>query len=490
MKAPSLENRVYRMLINGKLVSATGSEMMFEVINPANGKVFALAPHASPDHVESVIRAANEGFKVWSKMAQPERAQRILHAASVIEANRTDLEYIISKEQGKTLAGALSETNSAISLFRQAAETVLPVKHVKETPTHRLQTIRVPVGVVVGITPWNYPLSLAAGKIARALGHGNSIILKPSPYTPLSSLFLGEILKEVFPPGVLNVISGCDKIGAVSVGQHLAESPHINMVSFTGSVPTGKRIMASCAKNITRVLLELGGNDPAIVLPDANIEHAAKGIFQMSMANSGQICCAIKRVYVHKSIFEPFVEEVVKMAKESVPGIGEGIIDGVKMGPLNNETQLKRVMELVKDAEEHGGDVQAGGVQPPHTDPSGFFFEPTIITNVAEGTRIVDEEQFGPVMPVMSYTDESEVIERANRGPYGLGASVWGKDSGALNRIAESLDVGIVWTNEHAVLREGGTFGGMRQSGFRREGDFAEADLDSYTEMKTQKLTK
>jgi acyl-CoA reductase-like NAD-dependent aldehyde dehydrogenase len=262
------------------------------------------------------------------------------------------------------------------------------------------------------------------------------------------------------------------------------------MVSFTGSVPTGKRIMASCAKNITRVLLELGGNDPAIVLPDANIEHAAKGIFQMSMANSGQICCAIKRVYVHKSIYEPFVKEVVKMAKEAVPGIGEGIIDGVKMGPLNNETQLKRVMELVKDAEQHGGDIQAGGVQPPHTDRRGFFFEPTIITNVAEGTRIVDEEQFGPVMPVMSYTDESEVIERANRGTYGLGASVWGKDSVALNRIAESLDVGIVWTNEHAVLREGGTFGGMRQSGFRREGDFAEADLDSYTEMKTQKLTK
>ena len=486
-KMTSIENRIYRMLINGSLVSSTES---FGVINPATGKKLASAPHASCEQVNSAIGAANKGFAIWSRMAQPERAQRLLNAASIIEANRVDLEHIISKEQGKTLAGAASETNTAISLFRQAAEIILPVKHVKETPTHQLKTVRVPVGVVVGITPWNYPLSLGVGKIARALGYGNSIILKPSPFTPLSSLYLGEILKDIFPPGVVNVVTGSDAQGPISVGQQLTESPGINLVSFTGSVPTGKRIMVACARNITRVLLELGGNDPAIVLPDANVVHAAKGIFQMCMANCGQICCAIKRVYVHNSVYEEFTDEVVKLANEAVQSIGEGTKDGVKMGPLNNAQQLQRVKELVSDAKKHGGLILAGGKQPPHTDPNGYFFEPTIVTNVVEGIRVVDEEQFGPIMPVMPYSDEGEVIERSNRGIYGLGASVWGRDPVVLNRIAERLNAGIVWTNEHAVLREGGTFGGMKQSGFRREGDFAEADLDSYTEMKTLKLAK
>ena len=481
------ENRVFRMLINGKLVHST---KVFEVVNPATGKVFAVAPDAAPDQVQAAIRAAKQGLKVWSKMGPNDRAQRMLQAASLIEANRSDLEYILSTEQGKTLAGAASETKTTISLFRQASEIVLPVKHVKETATHYLQTIRVPVGVVVGITPWNYPLSLGAGKIARALGHGNSVILKPSPLTPLSSLYLGELLKDVFPPGVVNIVSGADEHDVASVGQLLSESPEINLVSFTGSVPTGKRIMGACAKNITRVLLELGGNDPAIVLADANVLHAAKGIFTMSMANSGQICCAIKRVYVHESLFDAFVQEVVRLAKEAIPSIGEGVKDGSTMGPLNNKAQIEKVQALVADAKEKGGEVLVGGKPPFHTNPNGYFFEPTIITNVSDGMRVVDEEQFGPVMPVMRYVDESDVIERANRGLYGLGASVWGRDPNSLNRIAGCLDAGIVWTNEHAILREGGTFGGMKQSGFRREGDFAEADIDSYTEMKTLKLSK
>ena len=475
------------MLINGQLVSAAES---FDVINPATGRKFAVAPKATPDDVQAAIKAAKQGFQVWSRMDQSERSELILKAASAIEANRTDLEYLLSKEQGKPLSGAVSETSTAISIFRQAAEIVIPVKKVKETSSHILQVVRRPVGIVVGITPWNYPLSLGCGKIARAIGHGNSVILKPSPFTPLTSLFLGEILKDVFPPGVINVLSGDDQRGQVSVGQQLVESPEINMVSFTGSGPTGKRIMATCAQNLTRVLLELGGNDPAIVLPDADLDHAANGIYQMTMANSGQICCAIKRVYVHESVFGAFVEKVTKLAKEAPKTIGEGTVEGVKMGPLNNRMQLERVKELVADAIKNGATVNAGGRVPVHTNPDGFFYEPTILTNVHEGMRIVDEEQFGPVMPIMPYASEEEVVRRANDSPFGLGASVWGRSAKDLNRIATQLESGIVWTNQHAVLREGGSFGGVKQSGFRHEGDFAEADLESYTEMQTQKLSK
>ncbi len=470
------------MLINGQLVSGSSS---FGVLNPATGKQFAVAPIASATQVAEAITAGREGFKVWSKLEPSERSERLLNAASIMEANRTDLEYLLSKEQGKPLLAAKSETNTAISILRQAADVELPVKHIKETVSHILQVVRKPVGVVVGITPWNFPLSLGCGKIARALGHGNSIILKPSPFTPLTSLYLGELLRDAFPPGVINILSG-----DAAVGQQLIESPLINMVSFTGSGPTGKKIMASCAQNVTRVLLEMGGNDPAIVFPDADIVHAAKGIYQMTMANSGQICCAIKRVYVHESIFDEFVSTVTELAKLQVPKIGDGFANGTTMGPLNNKMQLERVKELVDDAVRQGAVVHAGGKYPSHTNPDGFFYEPTILSNVSEGIRIVDEEQFGPVMPIMKYTTSEEAIDRANNSVFALGASVWGRNAKSVNAIAEQLQCGIVWTNEHAVLREGGSFGGMKQSGFRHEGDFAEADLESYTEMQTQKLFK
>ena len=475
------------MLINGQLVAGAES---FDVLNPATGKRFAKAPRASRDQVESAISAAREGFNQWSKMEPEQRSTCLLQAASVMEANRADLEYLLTREQGKTRSSAASETNTAISQMRQAADIELPVEHVKETASHILRVVRKPIGVVVGITPWNFPLSLGCGKIARAIGHGNSVILKPSPFTPLTSLYLGEILKDVFPAGVVNVVTGDDVAGQVSVGEQLVNSPDINMVSFTGSGPTGKRIMAACAANITRVLLELGGNDPAIVLPDADIAHAAKGIYAMTMANTGQICCAIKRVYVHESIFDEFVSAVTDLAKDTVARIGDGLADNVSMGPLNNKAQQERVQRLVQDAVANGAVVHAGGQVPAHCDKGGFFYEPTILTNVHEGMRIVDEEQFGPVMPVMKFSTEDEVVARANQSVYGLGASVWGRNARSVNKIAQQLESGIVWTNEHAVLREGGTFGGVKQSGFRHEGDFAEADLDSYTEIQTQKLFK
>ena len=471
---------IYRMLINGELVA---SESVFEVLNPATGLRFASAPNATSAHVAAALQSARAAFKPWSLRPQSERSSMLLVAAAALEARRADLEVLLVKEQGKPLASAVAETSSAIASFRGAAEVVIPVKAVQETATHILQVHHKPLGVVVGITPWNFPLSLGCGKIARSIAHGNTVILKPSPFTPLTSLLVGELLKDVFPPGVVNVITGSDGGETKSVGEQLVNSPLVNLVSFTGSGPTGKKIMAACATNMTRVMLELGGNDPAIVLPDADVEHAVKGIYQMAMANSGQICCAIKRVYVHDSIYEEFVKRASEMALAAV--VGDGMVEGTQYGPLNNKAQLARVEMLVKDAQENGAKIVSTPLS-----KEGLFYPPTIVTNVAEGVRLVDEEQFGPVMPVMNYTAVAEAVARANNSEYGLGASVWGRDPVLLNQVAEELEAGIVWTNQHAVLREGAPFGGIKQSGFRREGDGAEADLDTYTEVKTIKLSK
>lgn len=474
----------YRMLINGELVA---SKRVFDVINPATGNSFAQAPSASRDMVDSAIVAAREGFVKWSGMPSSERSSMLLRASEILESNRSKLEELLSTEQGKPLTGAQSETSTAISMFKEAAKVRnLPVRTVKESTDHTLQVRHQPVGVVVGITPWNYPLSLGCGKICKALAYGNSVILKPSPFTPLTSLFVGELLQSVFPKGVVNVIVGDDTIpGEVSVGQLLTEDPRINLVSFTGSVATGKRVMAACAANMTRVMLELGGNDPAIVLADADIPAAAKGIFTIAMSNSGQICCAVKRVYVHESIFDSFVAELVKLAEEVK--VGPGLEPGTTMGPLNNKAQFERVKMLLADAVERGGKVEVGGNCP---SSGGYFIEPTVVTNVTDETRLVHEEQFGPVLPVLSFSSEADVIARANNSVYGLGASVWGRNSDALNRIADQLEAGIVWTNQHAVLREGAPFGGFKQSGFRREGDFGPSDLDTYTEVQAVKWAK
>lgn len=471
-------NRNLRLLINGALHE---TESCFEVLNPSTGLAFASAPNASAAQVQFALSSAKSGFKVWSKICQSDRRRMLLHAAEILETNRSKIENLLVLEQGKPLASAVAEMNGALSSMRSCPE-VLPEKIVKETPTHLLKVRHVPLGVVVGITPWNYPLSLGCGKIARALSHGNSIVLKPSPFTPLTSLLVGELLVDVFPPGVLNVISGSDDISP-SIGQQLVESPAVSLVSFTGSVPTGKRIMASCASNMTRVLLELGGNDPAIVLADADVPETAKGVFAMAMANSGQICCAIKRVYVHESVYDEFVDCVVELAKNAQ--VGNGMDPKVQYGPLNNKAQLERVKMLVDDAVNKKAKIMAGKCP-----ENGYFFPPTILTNVSDGMRIVDEEQFGPVMPVLKYSTVEEVIERANASKLGLGASVWGRDPSTLNLVASQLEAGFVWTNQHAVLREGAPFGGMKQSGFRREGDGAECDLDAYTEVQSIKLAK
>eukprot|EP00932_Pfiesteria_piscicida_P007640 SRR837773.17803.p1 GENE.SRR837773.17803~~SRR837773.17803.p1 ORF type:complete len:319 (-),score=137.15 SRR837773.17803:81-965(-) len=291
--------------------------------------------------------------------------------------------------------------------------------------------------------------------MAEALATGNVCILKPSPYTPLSTLMLGEILAEAFPAGVLNVVCGGD-----DVGKWLVEHEGVDKISFTGSTRAGKLIQAAAGSTLKRLTLELGGNDAAIVLDDADPKVAATGVFNQAMGNTGQICIAVKRCYVHESKFDEVVKHLTAMAQKAK--VGDGFEEGVEYGPINNKMQFERVKELVEDAKKAGANVLAGGA-PLKRD--GYFYPPTILTGVAEGTRIVDEEQFGPVLPVMPYSDLDEVIRRANGTRFGLGASVWSTNMERATDVAGRLEAGTTWVNKHGDLTPDVPFGGSKESG-------------------------
>jgi len=318
-------------------------------------------------------------------------------------------------------------------------------------------------------------------EVGACAGDGEHVHRKPSPFTPLSTLLIGEILKDVFPPGVFNVVTGSDKF-EFNVGAYLSKHPKISKVSFTGSIPTGRKIFANAANDIKRVTLELGGNDAAIILDDVDVDKIAPRVFGSAMANTGQICCAIKRAYVHEKVYDRFVERLAQCAREAK--VGDGFEEGVQYGPLNNQMQFERVKELVEDAKKNGATIVEGGS--PLNRP-GFYYAPTIITNVKEGVRIVDEEQFGPVLPVIIFQDIEEVLGRANGTDYGLGGSVWSSDIHKANDLASRLVAGTVWVNDHVTLT-GGPFGGFKRSGLGRE--LGKEDITAFTEPQTLRFAK
>jgi acyl-CoA reductase-like NAD-dependent aldehyde dehydrogenase len=318
-------------------------------------------------------------------------------------------------------------------------------------------------------------------KLGPAVALGNTFVLKPSPFTPLTALKVASLWKDVYPPGVVNIVTGSDKL-EFNVGAHLSSHPDVKKVSFTGSVPTGKKIYQGAAKDVKRITLEMGGNDAAIIRSDFDVEKLGPKLFGSSMANTGQVCCAVKRIYAHEDVYEKVVDKLVECAKSAK--VGDGFEEGVEYGPLNNAMQFEKVKGFVKDAEENGAKIACGGAP---LDRPGYFYPPTVITNVKEGNRIVDEEQFGPVIPVMSYSTDDEAIERANNSEYGLGGSVWGKDVKKANELGFRLEAGTVWVNDH-LSPTGGPFGGFKQSGIGRE--LSLADVNTYTECQTIRLAK
>jgi acyl-CoA reductase-like NAD-dependent aldehyde dehydrogenase len=440
------------MTIDGQAAATEGT---FGVRNPATGEVFAQAPECSRQQLDAAFDAAAKAAREW-KTDEAARRAALLQASEVLLAQAaTELSPTLTAEQGKPLSDAAIEGFASAIWCQYFANLEIPPHVIQDDDSAYVEVARRPLGVVAAITPWNFPLTLAFWKIAPALLAGNTLVLKPSPYTPLTTLKVGELLRDVFPPGVLNIVSGSDELGA-----WMTAHPVPRKVSFTGSVETGKKVALAAAPDLKRVTLELGGNDPAIVLEDADPAVVAQAIFAGAFANNGQVCSAIKRVYVPEALYDDVVEGLAAQAKAAK--VGEGTEEGVKLGPINNEAQYERVKELVADALASGATAVTGGKA---MDRPGYFFEPTILAGLTDGTRIVDEEQFGPALPVVSYRNLDDAIDRANATHFGLSGSVWGSDSEAASAVAAQLECGTAWVNTHLALAPQQPFGGFKWSG-------------------------
>jgi acyl-CoA reductase-like NAD-dependent aldehyde dehydrogenase len=465
------------MTIGGELRQAPSS---FGVINPATGEVHAQAPDCSREQLDEAFDAAAKAQLDW-KLDDDARREVLRAAADVMFGAAGELAPILTREQGKPLARATEEVLGAGVWLKYFADLEVPREVIQDDKRAFVEVVRRPMGVVAAITPWNFPLVLAAWKIGPALRAGNTLVLKPSPFTPLATLKMGELLSAVLPPGVLNVVSGGNELGA-----WMTSHPVPRKVSFTGSVATGKHVAASAAPDLKRVTLELGGNDPAIVLDDADVGAIAQGLYDAAFANNGQVCSAIKRVYVPEALHDDMVDALAALAAlASAAEVGDGMEAGTELGPVNNAPQYERVKGLVADALSSGATAATGGSP---IDRPGYFFEPTVLTGVAEGTRIVDEEQFGPALPIVTYRDVDEAVDRANATTFGLSGSVWSGDPDRGAEVASRLECGTAWVNAHLVLGPSQPFGGFKWSGVGVEN--GPWGLAGFTEIQVQYRAK
>lgn len=460
----------YDLVIGGKAV-ATAEH--FEILDPATGEGVGACPVAGRAELDRAVAAAREAFAGWSRTSDAERVAAVNRMADAIHAHAGELAELLTREQGKPLNGMGSrfELGGAEAWARHTASLSLPVEVIQDDASGRVELHRKPLGVVGSITPWNFPLLIAVWHIVPAIRTGNTVVIKPSPYTPLSTLRMVEILNEVLPAGVLNVVAGRDDLG-----QMMTEHPGIQKIVFTGSIGTGKRVMQSAAGTLKRVTLELGGNDAGIVLPDADPKAIAEGLFWGAMINNGQTCAALKRLYVPDNLYEEVCSALVDYAAH-VP-MGNGLDEANVLGPLQNRMQYDKVVALVEDAKANGARVLSGGAAP---EGPGFFYPITILADVSDGMRIVDEEQFGPVIPVIRYSDVEDAIARANASENGLGGSAWSSDPAKAKAVAGRLECGTAWVNSHGAIKPNAPFGGVKSSGIGVE--FGRQGLEEYTSI-------
>lgn len=442
--------RTYAMTVNG-LPRATPHT--FDVVNPATGEVVGAAPNASRDDLDAAMASAAQAQPSWAANEEARR-DTLREVARELRSSVDEIAPVLTAEQGKPLREARQEVTSTALWCEYYANLELPREVIQDDERARVEVVRRPLGVVAAITPWNYPLTLAAWKIAPALAAGNTMVLKPSPFTPLSTLVMGSVFARVLPPGVLNVVTGGDELGP-----WMTSHPIPRKISFTGSVATGRRVAISAAEDLKRVTLEMGGNDPAILMADVDVDAIADRLFWGAFRNSGQVCTAIKRVYAPEHLYGQVVDALADRARSV--RLGDGSDEETELGPINNRPQLERVQELVSDALANGGDAVAGGRQ---VDRPGYFYEPTIIRGIGDGVRLVDEEQFGPALPVVAYRDVNDALARANGTRFGLSASVWGTDVEVASAVAERIDCGTAWVNTHLALAPHQPFGGTKWS--------------------------
>ncbi len=470
----------YPNIINGLKVSNPDT---LEVINPATGTAFAEVSACTPENVNDAVAAASNAFKAWSALSYAERADYLMALAKVLEDNMPELMQLLTQETGKPLGGLNGigsgmEVGGAIGWTQFTTSLSLPVQVLQDGDGMRLEVHHKPLGVVASITPWNWPLMIAIWHMMPALQSGNTVVIKPSPFTPVATARFVELANSVLPPGVLNLVLGGPEIGAT-----LTAHPDVNKIIFTGSTPTGKKIMQSASATLKRLTLELGGNDAGIVLPGTDVKSFANALFTACFHNNGQTCAALKRLYVHESQYDEVVNLLAEMAR--TVKVGNGLDEGVEIGPLQNINQLNIVKDLAAAALKEGGTFAAGGSE---IEGPGYFFQPTIVTGLSDGSRLVDEEQFGPIVPVISYSNVEEVIARANQNSNGLGGSIWSNDVAKATELATKLECGSVWINDHGAVKPNAPFGGTKQSGIGVE--FGEHGLQEYTHIQTLHIPK
>jgi acyl-CoA reductase-like NAD-dependent aldehyde dehydrogenase len=452
------------MNIQGSLaakIDTRAERELRDVINPATGDTVGSMPVETAADLDCKVALARTAFAAWRNTGDEVRKTALLGFADAIASHLEELAQLLTREQGKPLSGpnARFEVQLAVDWLRYYAGLDLPVEVIHEDEKGRVELHRKPIGVIGCITPWNWPLLIAIWQIAPAIRAGNTMVLKPSPYTPLTSMKLGEMAADHLPVGVFNVITGNDDLGAL-----MSAHAGIDKISFTGSTATGKKVMASASGNLKRLTLELGGNDAAILLPDVDPTAIVERLFWGAFINNGQTCTAIKRLYVHDSIYYQ-VCETLAAYMATIP-VGDGLDETSLLGPIQNQMQFDKVVSLVEDAKARGARILIGGQKP---NGKGYFFPLTLVADIPDDARLVREEQFGPVLPVLRYTDIEDAIARANDDPAGLGGSVWSGDPAKARELVKRLECGSAWVNQHTTVAPHAPFGGVKQSGFGTE---------------------
>ena len=457
-------------MVGGKTLSANAS---FDVINPSTHDLAGKAPLATSADLDQAVAAAAAAFPAWSGLSDAERQDYCHRVADKLEQHHEELARILTSEQGKPMAGmgSMFEIGGAIAWARYNAALEIPVEVLQDNDNGRVEMHRKPIGVVGSITPWNWPVMIAVWHIIPAIRTGNTVVNKPSPFTPLSTLRMIELMNEVLPAGVVNSLTGDDSLGAA-----MSSHAKIGKIVFTGSTPTGQKIMTSAADTLKRLTLELGGNDAGIVLPDCDPAAIAPGVFWGAFINNGQTCAALKRLYVHDSIYQQVCDELVAFARTIK--VGDGFDDNSDLGPIQNRMQFDKVNRLVRQSLELGSQLLLGG---PVDDPDTLFFPITLIATDSASDPLVQHEQFGPALPIIPFSDIDAVIAAANDNQNGLGGSIWTDDQQQFRQLASRMECGSVWHNKHGAIQPDVPFGGVKCSGvgveFGKEGLLANTNI-------------
>jgi len=442
----------FKLLIDGVLTDGAAT---FEVINPATGKPFAISPRADRALAERAIAAAKHAFPGWAALGNAARSTKVNAFADAIEVRFDDFTELLTREVGKPIRQAEGEVRAVIGALRFFASQDVKPKVIRENNDELIVEQRYAQGVVAAITPWNFPLALLIYKVGAALMAGNAVIAKPAPTTPLTTLLLGEVAASIFPAGVIQTLVDQNDLGPL-----LTSHPEIAHVSFTGSTPTGKKVLGSAADSLKRFTLELGGNDPAIVLDDVNVREMAPAIFGAAFINAGQVCFATKRVYAPRHMVDELADELGRLANEAK--VGDGLDPTTTIGPVQNRTQYEKVLGFIDSAREENGTIVAGGTA---IEGGGYFIRPTIVKGLAHDARLVREEQFGPVLPILPYDTVEDAVQQANSTDYGLGGIIWTSNVARGIEVASRIETGTIWVNQHMSLPFDVSFGGAKQSG-------------------------